>query len=92
MIPKKLKPGKRTVGLLYYLYGRGRANEHQDPHLVAAWAMGVRDPGRDSGVTMAYLAALLDAPVAAMPARATPGAARVSRGDPGRAAGSAVER
>jgi hypothetical protein len=58
--------------LLYYLYGPGRANEHTDPHLVAAWAQGVRDPARDTGVTMAYLAALLDAPVEAMAQRRRP--------------------
>jgi hypothetical protein len=34
--------------------------------------MGVRDPARDPGVTMAYLAALLDAPVLALPQRRRP--------------------
>jgi hypothetical protein len=29
--------GERVVGLLYYLYGPGRCEEHTDPHLVAGW-------------------------------------------------------
>ncbi|MFD0202628.1 MULTISPECIES: relaxase/mobilization nuclease domain-containing protein [Saccharothrix] len=31
------KRGSNTLGLLRYLFGRGRANEHRDPHIVAAW-------------------------------------------------------
>ncbi|WP_340672136.1 hypothetical protein REH65_33330 (plasmid) [Saccharopolyspora sp. ID03-671] len=31
------KRGSRTRGLLEYLWGPGRANEHHDPHMVAAW-------------------------------------------------------
>ncbi|MCX5199694.1 hypothetical protein OOK31_38455 [Streptomyces sp. NBC_00249] len=63
MIPKKAKAGGRTTGLLYYLYGPGRANEHTDPHMVAAWAGGVADPALDSGATITTLGMLLDAPV-----------------------------
>ncbi|WP_331720795.1 mobilization protein (plasmid) [Streptomyces sp. NBC_01136] len=63
MIPKKAKAGARTAGLLYYLYGPGRANEHTDPHMVAAWGGGVLDPARSSGATIPSLAMLLDAPV-----------------------------
>lgn len=40
MIAKAPENGKRghdTHGLLGYLFGSGRANEHVDPHLVAAW-------------------------------------------------------
>jgi hypothetical protein len=29
--------GERVAGLLYYLYGPGRCEEHTDPHLVAGW-------------------------------------------------------
>src|SRR3954451_13032712 len=29
--------GRKVGGLLRYLYGPGRANEHTDPHLVASW-------------------------------------------------------
>ncbi|WP_331719462.1 relaxase/mobilization nuclease domain-containing protein [Streptomyces sp. NBC_01174] len=63
MIPKKAKAGGRTAGLLYYLYGPGRANEHVDPHMVAAWDGGVLDPGREQGTTIPILASLLDAPL-----------------------------
>lgn len=63
MIPKKAKSGGRTTGLLYYLYGPGRANEHVDPHMVAAWDNGVPDPGRTEGTNIPLLASLLDAPL-----------------------------
>lgn len=35
--PERGKRGADTRGLLGYLFGPGRANEHTDPHLVAAW-------------------------------------------------------
>jgi hypothetical protein len=35
--PENGKRGRDTYGLLGYLFGPGRANEHVDPHLVAAW-------------------------------------------------------
>jgi hypothetical protein len=35
--PDNGKRGSDTYGLLRYLFGPGRANEHHDPHLVAAW-------------------------------------------------------
>jgi MobA/VirD2-like, nuclease domain len=38
--PEEGKHGKRghdTGGLLRYLFGKGRANEHTNPHLIAAW-------------------------------------------------------
>jgi hypothetical protein len=35
--PENGKRGADTYGLLGYLFGPGRANEHSDPHLVAAW-------------------------------------------------------
>ncbi|MGW1811917.1 relaxase/mobilization nuclease domain-containing protein, partial [Streptomyces sp. NPDC002078] len=63
MIPKKAKAGGRTTGLLYYLYGPGRANEHTDPHMVAAWDAGVGDPALDAGATITTLGMLLDAPL-----------------------------
>ncbi|GAA0263648.1 relaxase/mobilization nuclease domain-containing protein [Saccharothrix mutabilis subsp. mutabilis] len=31
------KRGSNTLGLLRYLFGRGRSDEHRDPHIVAAW-------------------------------------------------------
>ena len=36
----KVLRGTRVAGLIWYLYGPGRHEEHTDPHLVAGW----RDP------------------------------------------------
>jgi len=36
----KVLRGTRPEGLIYYLFGPGRREEHRDPHLVAGW----RDP------------------------------------------------
>jgi hypothetical protein len=35
--PEAVKRGRDTAGLLRYLFGPGRFNEHTNPHLVAAW-------------------------------------------------------
>ncbi|MFJ9789373.1 relaxase family protein [Streptomyces globosus] len=64
MVPKIHKRGQRTIGLLYYLYGPGKAEEHIDPHLVASWDHGAPDPGRDAEVTYKQLQQLLDQPLA----------------------------
>jgi hypothetical protein len=57
-------PGANTRGLLAYLYGPGRHDEHHDPHIVAAFAtLGLPDPGRDQHATLTELARHLDAPV-----------------------------
>ncbi|WP_407836157.1 mobilization protein [Streptomyces sp. DSM 116496] len=64
MVPKIHKRGQRTIGLLYYLYGPGKAEEHVDPHLVASWDHGAPDPGRDPEVTYKQLQQLLDQPLA----------------------------
>jgi len=38
MIGKITEPrGERAEGLVYYLYGPGRREEHTDPHIVAGW-------------------------------------------------------
>jgi hypothetical protein len=29
--------GERVAGLIYYLFGPGRREEHIDPHLIAGW-------------------------------------------------------
>ncbi|MFH0243078.1 relaxase/mobilization nuclease domain-containing protein [Streptomyces sp. HK10] len=60
-----IKPaGSNTRGLLAYLYGPGRHDEHLDPHVVAGFAMlGMPDPGRDENATLTQLARHLDAPV-----------------------------
>ncbi|MFH8363298.1 relaxase/mobilization nuclease domain-containing protein [Streptomyces anulatus] len=60
-----IKPaGSKTRGLLAYLYGPGRHDEHLDPHLVAGFAMlGMPDPGRNQDATLTQLGHHLDAPV-----------------------------
>ncbi|MEV0445352.1 mobilization protein [Streptomyces spectabilis] len=63
MIPRIQKRGKRTIGLLYYLYGPGQFEEHIDPHLVASWDNSAPDPGRDPNATLKQLQRLLDQPV-----------------------------
>ncbi|MER6498376.1 mobilization protein [Streptomyces sp. NPDC001455] len=60
-----IKPaGSNTRGLLAYLYGPGRHDEHLDPHIVAGFAMlGMSDPGRNPDATLTQLAHHLDEPV-----------------------------
>jgi hypothetical protein len=60
-----IKPsGANTRGLLAYLYGPGRHDEHLDPHVVAGFAMlGMPDPGRDQDATLTELGHHLDEPV-----------------------------
>jgi hypothetical protein len=46
MVPD-VSTGSRSRGLLSYLFGPGRRDEHTDPHIVGAFAMpGLPDPGR----------------------------------------------
>ncbi|MFB7147877.1 MULTISPECIES: relaxase/mobilization nuclease domain-containing protein [Streptomyces] len=54
--------GSRTHGLLVYLYGPGKREEHTDAHLVGSWDGFAPDPGRDTDpqVTLARLTAALD--------------------------------
>ncbi|GAA1890704.1 relaxase/mobilization nuclease domain-containing protein [Streptantibioticus ferralitis] len=59
MVPK-IRRGSRTHGLLAYLYGPGKRDEHIDPHLVGSWDGFAPDPGRDPEATLARLAAALD--------------------------------
>ncbi|CAL9362051.1 hypothetical protein SUDANB105_00687 [Streptomyces sp. enrichment culture] len=63
MIPRIQKRGQRTLGLLYYLYGPGRYEEHTDPHLVASWDNNAPDPGRHQTATLKQLQQLLDQPL-----------------------------
>ncbi|MFE4017385.1 relaxase/mobilization nuclease domain-containing protein [Streptomyces sp. NPDC059101] len=64
MIAAIKAPGANTRGLLAYLYGPGRHDEHLDPHIVAGFAMlGMPDPGRDENATLTELARHLDEPV-----------------------------
>lgn len=60
MVPD-VSTGSDTRGLINYLFGPGRRDEHTDPHIVAAWDMaGVPDPGRDPSATYSLLAKRLD--------------------------------
>ncbi|MFJ2770067.1 relaxase/mobilization nuclease domain-containing protein [Streptomyces sp. NPDC087300] len=60
MVPD-VSTGSDTQGLINYLFGKGRRDEHTDPHIVAAWDMaGVPDPGRDPTATYSQLAKRLD--------------------------------
>ncbi|GGU55594.1 mobilization protein [Streptomyces albospinus] len=74
MIPSVNESGDKTFGLLNYLYGPGRAEEHVDPHLVASFDSMAPDPGRaaDFDAALEDLALLLDQPVEALPAHARP--------------------
>ncbi|MEU6946588.1 mobilization protein [Streptomyces sp. NPDC046316] len=63
MMPKKARDGDDTAGLLAYLYGPGKRDEHVDPHMVAAWDPFVDDPARSPTMTISDLALMLDAPV-----------------------------
>ncbi|MFE1981759.1 relaxase/mobilization nuclease domain-containing protein [Streptomyces mirabilis] len=60
MVPD-VSTGSDTRGLIVYLFGPGRRDEHTDPHIVAAWDMaGASDPGRDPAATYSLLAKRLD--------------------------------
>ncbi|MFJ4007984.1 relaxase/mobilization nuclease domain-containing protein [Streptomyces sp. NPDC090023] len=72
MIPKEAAPGDDTAGLLYYLYGPGKRDEHVDPHMVAAWDPFVPDPVKSDQFSIADLAMLLDAPVRALTGKKPP--------------------
>ncbi|MFE5879609.1 relaxase family protein [Streptomyces hydrogenans] len=72
MIPSINPPGDRTLGLLSYLYGPGKREEHLDPHLVASFDGMAPDPGRDPNATLKALQQLLDQPVQALPEHARP--------------------
>ncbi|MCD2468635.1 mobilization protein [Streptomyces sp. MBT42] len=72
MVPD-ISTGSRTYGLLAYLYGPGRRDEHTDPHLVAAWIPELApDPGRDPAATLKQLTDRLDLPVLALPKNRRP--------------------
>ncbi|KOG50581.1 relaxase/mobilization nuclease domain-containing protein [Streptomyces decoyicus] len=72
MVPD-ISIGSRTYGLLNYLYGPGRRDEHTDPHLVAAWIPELApDPGRDPAATLKQLTDRLDHPVLALPKNRRP--------------------
>ncbi|MFF2657328.1 relaxase/mobilization nuclease domain-containing protein [Kitasatospora sp. NPDC058032] len=59
MVPN-ITRGSRTYGLLAYLYGPGRRDEHVDPHLIASWDGYAPDPGRDPAASLKQLQTVLD--------------------------------
>ncbi|MEV4878444.1 mobilization protein [Streptomyces cyaneofuscatus] len=60
MVPD-VSTGSDSRGLIAYLFGPGRRDEHTNPHIVAAWDMaGAPDPGRDLAATYSQLAKRLD--------------------------------
>lgn len=64
MMPKRARDGTDTWGLLDYLYGPGKRDEHVDPRMVASWDDPyVEDPARSAEMTISDLALMLDAPV-----------------------------
>lgn len=70
MIPKVTK-GTRVRGLLEYLWGKGKADEHTNPHIVAGYddasvLAPPRDPDDRARWLLADLAAKLDAPQEAL--------------------------
>jgi hypothetical protein len=65
-MPKKARDGNDTAGLLAYLYGPGKRDEHVDPRMVASWDPYVEDPARSPDMTISDLALLMDAPVHAL--------------------------
>ncbi|MFI9584863.1 mobilization protein [Streptomyces sp. NPDC052236] len=75
MIPKVILGHGDTRRLIAYLFGKGTANEHVDPHLVASWNGFAPDPGRsphrDPKEVEKQLHSQLDQPVA-MLGRRTP--------------------
>lgn len=69
----KVVRGNDIGGLLRYLFGPGRANEHTNPHIVAAWDDGVvaaHTSGSDT--RLKRLAALLEQPLSALDHRPSP--------------------
>ena len=66
-MPKRARDGTDTWGLLDYLYGPGKRDEHVDAHMVASWGDPyVEDPARSAEMTIADLALMMDAPVHAL--------------------------
>jgi len=68
----KMQRGTRTRGLVEYLFGPGRAEEHTNQRIVAAWDPAWQGITHPDGVQRALLAAEVDAPVKRMPEVAKP--------------------
>jgi len=68
----KMQRGTRTRGLVEYLFGPGRAEEHTNQRIVAAWDPAWEGITHPDGVQRALLTAEVDAPVKRMPEVAKP--------------------
>jgi len=68
----KMQRGTRTRGLVEYLFGPGRAEEHTNQRIVAAWDEAWQGITHPDGVQRALLAAEVDAPVHKLPEAAKP--------------------
>jgi len=68
----KMQRGTRTRGLVEYLFGPGRAEEHTNQRIVAAWDPAWQGLTHPDGVQRALLAAEVDAPVHKLPEAAKP--------------------
>jgi hypothetical protein len=99
--------GKRIGGLIYYLFGPGRREEHTDPHLVAGWRHpaelepslrpdGRRDFGRLTGLLQQPHAVLgsrgFERPVWHCAVRAAPGDRLLSDDEWAQIAGDLMHR
>ena len=90
MIGRVLARGSNLAGLLYYLYGPGKACEHRNPHLVAGWRhpAELEPPLRPGGKRdFRRLTGLMEIPLAMLGDRAPAGpvwhcAVRAAPGDP----------
>jgi hypothetical protein len=73
VIPKITEGSGGTYGLITYLYGPGKANEHTDQHMVASWNGFAPDPGpAASREAITKLARQLDLPVKSLPREQRP--------------------
>lgn len=67
-----MQRGTRTRGLVEYLFGPGRAEEHTNQRIVAAWDEAWQGITHPDGVQRALLSAEVDAPVHKLPEAAKP--------------------
>ncbi len=67
-----MQRGTRTRGLVEYLFGPGRSEEHTNQRIVAAWDGAWRGIVHPDGVQRALLTAEVDAPVHKLPEAAKP--------------------
>lgn len=62
MVTRKVLHGDRVRGLIEYLYGPGRHEEHRDPHIIGAWDDTYLNRGHLDQFEIGLLADELDAP------------------------------